>query len=67
VLDLKRQALNNRVNGKAEISPEMAIRLAEAFGSRPETWLGMQAGYDLAPALKRAHQITVRRVAKPAV
>ena len=66
VLGVTRQALNNLVNGKAGISPEMAIRLAKAFGSSPETWLGMQADYDLAQVLKRAHQIRVRRVARPA-
>ena len=32
VLGVTRQALNNVVNGKAAISPEMAIRLAKAFG-----------------------------------
>ncbi len=62
VLGVTRQALNNLVNGKAGISPEMAIRLAKAFGSSPETWLGMQADYDLAQALKRESTITVRRV-----
>ena len=66
VLGVTRQALNNLVNGKAGISPEMAIRLAKAFGSSPQTWLGMQADYDLAQALKRANQIRVRRVARPA-
>src|ERR1039458_9094061 len=38
-LGVTRQALNNLVNGKAGISPEMAIRLAKAFGSTPEFWL----------------------------
>ena len=32
VLGVSRQALNNVVNGKASISPEMAIRLSKAFG-----------------------------------
>ena len=36
-LGVSRQALNNIVNGKAGISPEMAIRLTKAFGSTPET------------------------------
>jgi addiction module HigA family antidote len=61
-LGVTRQALNKLVNGKAGISPEMAIRLAKAFGSSPQTWLGMQADYDLAQALKRERTITVRRV-----
>jgi plasmid maintenance system antidote protein VapI len=36
------------LNGKAAISPEMAVRLARAFGtSTPAIWPGMQAQYDL--------------------
>jgi addiction module HigA family antidote len=42
VLDVTRQTLNNLVNGKSGISPEMAFRLSKAFGSSPEVWLGMQ-------------------------
>jgi addiction module HigA family antidote len=61
-LGVTRQALNNVVNGKSGISPEMAIRLSKAFGSTPETWLGMQLAYDLAQARKRASKIKVRRV-----
>ena len=51
-LGVKRQTLNNLVNGKAGISPEMSIRLSKAFGSRPEVWLGMQMEYALAQANK---------------
>ncbi len=61
-LGVTRQALNNIVNGKSGISPEMAIRLAKAFGSSPETWLGMQLDYDLAQARLRARDIRVKRV-----
>jgi addiction module HigA family antidote len=61
VLGITRQALNNVVNGKAAISPEMAIRLAKAFGSTAETWLRMQLAYDLAAARKNESKIKVRR------
>ena len=61
VLGVTRQALNNVVNGKAGISPEMAIRLAKAFGSTAETWLRMQLAYDLAAARKDESKIKVRR------
>ena len=61
VLGVTRQALNNVVNGKAAISPEMAIRLSKAFGSTPETWLRMQLAYDLAAARKDESKIKVRR------
>jgi addiction module HigA family antidote len=63
VLGVSRQALNNVVNGKAGISPEMAIRLTKAFGSTPETWLHMQLAYDLAAARKHESKIKVQRVA----
>ena len=61
VLGVTRQALNNLVNGKAGISPEMAIRLSKAFGSTAETWLRMQVAYDLAAARKKESKIKVRR------
>jgi len=53
-LGVTRQALNNLVNGKAGISPEMAIRLSKVFGSSPEVWLGVQMDYDLARAERAA-------------
>ena len=62
LLGVTRQALNNLVNGRAGISPEMSIRLSKAFGSSPEVWLGMQMEYDLAEAEKNADQIKVERV-----
>jgi antitoxin HigA-1 len=47
-LGVGRVTLSRVLNGKAAISPEMAVRLARAFGtSTPEVWLGMQAQYDL--------------------
>jgi len=61
VLGVSRQALSNLVTGKAGVSPEMAIRPSEAFGSTPETWLKMQLAYDLAAAMKHERRIRVRR------
>ena len=61
ILGVTRQALNNVVNGKSGISPEMAIRLSKAFGSTPETWLQTQLAYDLAAARKDESKIKVRR------
>jgi addiction module HigA family antidote len=61
-LGVTRQALNNLVNGKAGISPEMAIRLSKAFGSAPEVWLGIQMDYDLAEAERAAGRVKVRRL-----
>ena len=60
-LGVTRQALSDLVNGKAGVSVEMAIRLSKAFGSSPETWLGMQMAYDLWQMRARARGIEVRR------
>jgi antitoxin HigA-1 len=67
ILGVTRQALNNLVNGKSAISPEMAIRLAKAFGGSAEVWLSMQMSYDLARARRRAGAIKVRRVRRPRI
>jgi addiction module HigA family antidote len=64
-LGVSRQALNNIVNGKSGISPEMAIRLTKAFGSTEETWLRMQLAFDLAQARKNESKIKVRRLPVP--
>ena len=60
-LGVIRQALSELVNGRTGISIEMAIRLSKAFGSTPETWLGMQMAYDLWQARSRAEKIAVER------
>src|SRR5664279_3035644 len=52
-LGVTRQALSDLINGKAGISIDMAIRLSKAFGSNPETWLGLQMAYDLWRARER--------------
>ena len=61
-LRVSRNQLSDIVNCKAGISPEMAIRLDKAFGGGAETWLRLQAAYDLAQAMKRANEINVERV-----
>ena len=66
VLGVTRQALNNLVNGKSGISPEMAVRLSEAFGGSPAVWLKMQMNYDLARIEREASKIHVKRQLLPA-
>jgi addiction module HigA family antidote len=63
ILGVTRQALNNLINGKSGISPEMAIRLDKAFGGGAEVWLGLQMDYDLAQAMRNERAIKVKRVA----
>jgi antitoxin HigA-1 len=65
-LGVSRKQLSDVVNGHAGISAEMAIRLDKAFGGGAETWYRLQAAYDLAQAMKRAHGIKVARIARAA-
>ncbi|MXZ89670.1 MAG: HigA family addiction module antidote protein [Dehalococcoidia bacterium] len=64
-LGVTRQALSDLINGRAGISIEMAFRLSKAFGSTPETWLGLQTAYDLWSAQDRARQLKVERFRLP--
>ncbi len=60
-LGITRQALSDLVNERAGVSVDMSIRLSKAFGSSPETWLGLQMAYDLWQARGRMEAIEVER------
>ena len=62
MLGVGRQALSNLVNAKVSVSIKMAYRLSKAFGSTPETWLGMQLAFDLAQLRDLERQIKVKRI-----
>lgn len=64
VLNVSRQALNNLVNKKSGISPEMAVRLSKAFNGSPEFWMRLQLNYDLAQIERNASKIVVQRLHK---
>lgn len=61
-LQVSRPALSSLLNGKADLSGEMALRLEKAFGVKMDTLMRMQAAYDIAQTRKRERQIHVRRV-----
>ena len=61
-LGVSRKQLSELVNARSGISPEMAIRLDKAFGGGADTWLRMQAAYDLAQAMKKADRIKIERI-----
>ncbi len=65
-LGISRKQLSDIVNSRSGISPEMAIRLDKAFGGGADTWLRVQAAYDLAQAMKRANEIKVERLSPAA-
>ena len=60
-LGVTRQALSDLVNQRAGISVDMSIRLSKAFGSSPETWLGLQMAFNLWQARGRMEAIEVKR------
>ena len=62
-LGVSGKTLSAILNGRAGISPEMAVRLSKAFGGGAEIWLRMQLAYDLAEVERRAGSIKVKRVA----
>ena len=59
-LGVTRTTLSELVNEKRGISPEMAVRLAKAFGGTAESWITQQAYYELAQV--RADRIKVKRL-----
>ena len=62
-LGVGRQTLSHLVNEKSSVSIEMSYRLSKAFGSTPETWLGMQLAFDLAQSRDLEQKIKVERIA----
>lgn len=62
-LGVSRKTLSSILNGRSGITPEMAMRLAIAFDTTPESWLNEQAQYDLWQARQRRDQLKVTRLA----
>ena len=61
-LGVSRKALSELLNGRAGVSPEMAIRLSIAFDTTPESWLSMQMEFDLWNASKKRSKLKVRKI-----
>ena len=62
-LGISRTTLSAILNGRAGISPEMAVRLSIAFGTSAESWLNQQIQYDLWRAEQRRKQLRVSKLA----
>jgi len=56
-LGMSRVAFSRVLNGKAAISPDLAIRLERAGVSTARAWLAMQSNYNLAQAMKRPRPV----------
>jgi addiction module HigA family antidote len=61
VLGITRAALSAFLNGRASLSPEMALRIEKAFGVSMDTLMRMQNSYDIAQARKREGENHVAR------
>jgi len=61
ILGVRRATLSAVVNGKAALSPELALRIEKAFGPEVGHLLRIQAAYDAAQIRKRAKMIKVKR------
>jgi len=63
-LGVCRRTLSAIVNGRSEISPEMAVRLSVAFDTTAESWLAQQLQYDLWQAEKKRASLRVTRLSR---
>lgn len=61
-LGVTRKTLSAVLNGRAGISPEMALRLSIAFDTSPESWLNQQTQYDLWAAQKDKKKLRVKKL-----
>jgi addiction module HigA family antidote len=64
-LHVSRPALSSLLNGKADLSGEMALRIEKAFGVKMDTLMRMQSAYDIAQTRKRAGQLHIPRLPLP--
>jgi addiction module HigA family antidote len=65
-LQVSRPALSSLLNGKADLSGDMALRIEKAFGVKMDTLMRMQSAYDIAQTRKREKEIRVQRIHSPA-
>jgi len=60
-LHVSRPALSSLLNGKADLSGEMALRIEKAFGVKMDTLMRMQSAYDIAQTRKTAGKMRIPR------
>ncbi len=61
-LDVSRKTLSAILNGRAGVSPEMAVRLSLAFDTTAESWMNQQVQYDLWHAERNRKKLRVVRL-----
>ena len=65
-LDIHRVNLSKILNGRAAITADFDVRLAQVLNTTPGYWLALQAQYDLAKALHKNRKLKLKRLVKPA-
>ena len=61
-LGVSRKTLSSIINGRAGISPEMAVRLSIAFNTTSESWLNQQIQFDLWRAEQLRKELRVEKL-----
>ena len=66
VLGVSRPALSAFINGRSDLSGNMALRIEKAFGVKMDTLMHMQASFDIARTRRRAGDVRVGPYRPPA-
>lgn len=61
-LKVSRPTLSKLLNGRINISPEMAIRISVVFSTSDKLWVDLQAGYDLWKAQQKKHKLHLKPI-----
>ncbi len=61
ILKVRRATLSDLLNGKSELTPEMALRIEKAFGPNMDHLLRMQLAYDVAQTRQHSRSIAIKR------
>jgi len=64
-LKVSRPTLSKLLNGRINISPEMAIRISVVFSTSDKLWVDLQAGYDLWKAQQKKNKLHLKPLAIP--
>lgn len=60
-LKITRTTLSSVINGHVKISPELAVKLSEAFGNSAQFWVNLQNNYELWHAEKKVNRAEISR------
>ena len=63
ILGILKSKLNNILQEQEEVSPEIALRLSQAFDTTPDLWIGLQKNYDLWIAARK-YEKEIKKIPK---